>query len=1412
MAIRPKTVRRLIVLLVILALLVGGGAIAYQKNQAYKAAQIQKFGEAGMAAFGKKDYEAALENLKQYVGPHPEDRDKLFAYGVSRERVETSDGRYLTESRTVFNQLLQRNPQDLEVQHELIGIYLKTGQSNELIALADQILAAHPGDPAALEGRTIALIRTEKLGEAYATAQRYNAAAPDDLNGHLRTMSLNQRLNGPTEPLVARYQALLDAHPDDPRFELLMAFADGYANDPKAALDQLRKAASHNPTDPDVIRQIARNFDRLQRFDESQAFLESVAAREHADAPVVLTLVRRLWQDGRYQDVLERLAKYGAKQSETDPNLRAFRALALYGLNRGQEAQQVAASLEADADPVAAAWGRALLAEHDPKLSASARIDALRKSAAVDRGNGIYYEWVADAHYAQGEAELALRNWAAAAEAAPSWATPLVQSSQALLAEGRVAEADRAARAAETRARSAAVSLNALTVSYARLQRDPKNKALADGLLDRIESVQKQVPNEPNTLPIYADLLARTGGESRAKQVIENALKSGVSPDVRLRLAGISRQYKLGLASDLVAASAADTTPALALAQAKVAADAEKPAAVLARLKQLAASHGDTAAWRLAVAHWLEEARDPASTDAWVALGDAFPGDLAVQRAVLETAPTARADRPFIGRTIDRLKALTGEEGLQWRLERAKWLLAGGADGVQTHQQTVDAVNILIDLVRAAPDRTEGRIWYARALEQAGNPDTAIEHLQAAAARDPRDPRPAFELIRMLRAADRPDELRTYVNKLADDAVLAPTQRPAVAALLLDLGDVARATKVLDPAAANPDPKSAAADRADLAPDAKLLLADLFRRQGRDADASALYDQLLARPAPTAEALVNAADFYADQKRTDEAKKTLGRLSDPSIPPAQRVAALALYDERHGSVDDARAGYQKVTLLAPDNPLGWKSYIQFEQRQGNYPAAAKVAADATARLPGDADLAALKQEADALSRSQKNPEDLAALIDVFKRDPTKAPQVAVLEQLQRVRKSGGGDAELAAGLAPIAEKFPRFYPLQKELIRLCLTLGRPDDAASVAARTADALPLNLEAAALDVSASRAAKRWPAVRLAADNLKERFAAKDPTLARRADVAAAEAELELGKPRDALSRLKPYLAGDATGAATGDVQDDVAALAARADAADGREAEAKSLAESKLTDQPTPAAAAWRGVWLTIATQDLADATTAKKWLNRVASLTPQNAPAERQRLAAAWAGFGEKFGDEPALRRALDEFSKLDAKDPAVRFRVAQLELRLGNLDAAEANLRQVLAAKPVWAFAAQNDLATVLTRKGSPAEAAEARKLAADAVAANPAVATFYDTLARADAAAGDAQAAENHFNQALSLDPQSLDALVGLATLYQARGDGDRAVPLLAQIDGILRTASPPEPAIAKQIQSLRQRLSDAG
>ena len=1467
MPIRPKTVKRLVALFVIVGLLVGAGVWAYARNERLKAERIERYGVEGKQAFADEDYETALEKLSKYVARHPDDRDAVYAYAISRGRIPTPDGRYVGESRQALNTLLQRYPDDAEARHALLDIYLLTGQNAELLVLADQILAAKPADAPALRAKSVALIRQNKLDDALAASLKYNEAEPLDLPGHIQTQKLMTRLRRTGGEIVERYQALLDEHPGEAKFQLLLALAHGAAGDAPTALATLRTAAAtladgsdpDKAIDPDVVRQIAYNLDRLRLYDDSQQLLEKVVART-SDDRVLLTLVTRLWQDGRRQEIADRLKSLDPADAKVDPQLPAYRALALFEMGKPDEATPVVRALAGRNEPAAKAWAGALAARFDatlPPVSAEgkdlpalARIEQLKKSlgqvggaqpgrsAANATGAAVFAKWVGDAYNALGETPLAIRNWDQAAAAMPSWAEPVLLIAQAQLADNKLPDAYRAAAEAERRARTPAVQLNSLTVRYNLIVQNAGGvgaevrQAATLDLLDDVKRVQAAARFEPVTLPMYVDLLARTGDRDGAKRAVQDAVAANVSPDTRLRLAAVSRANDLGLAPELVAAgSGAKTTPALALADAKIRSDTERPEAILDGLKRLAKENGNTVGWQLAVARWLEETNDPAARAAWVDLGDQHPDDLAVQRTIVESAGSARADRRFTGRTIDRLKALTGDAGQQWKLERAKWLLDGGEDGAKSHEETLEAVNTLMDLVRAAPDQIEARVWYSRALEQAGSVPGAIDNLRAAADRDRRDPRAAFELIRLLQNQDKPDEVRQYANRLADVAVLTDRQRPDVAALLARLGELDRAVAVLDPAARpGADAASAQAGRDALSPDAKLLLADLYRRQGKGDQAGSLYDQLLARPAPGAEALLHAADYYAESGEGERAKQTLDRLGDDAIAPADRAAALARFEERHGSPDKAAEYYAQAVLLAPDRPAFWAAQVGFEQRRDDHAKAAEVAARAVARLPDEPSLKEVKAEADALLRSRENPEDLDALIDVLARDPGKSAQVDALRAIRKVRESGGTDADLADRLQSVAERYPRFYPLQKELVQLLTRVGRSGDAAAVATRTAEALPRNAEAAGLAVAAARAAGQWPAMRQAADRMKAQFgddadAALRADVGRRADVAYAEASVNLGAAQDALARLRPYLP---------DAPDDVAAVAARAYAASGREDDARALLEGKLTGGDK--APAWRALWTQVATDDLATADAAKRWLDEVDKATPAGtdgtAPLEQARLATAWATVGEKFGDEPALRRAAGALAALpNQSDPAVQYRSAQLALRLGDLSAAESGLTAVLKAiesdDAKWGDAAraavQNDLANVLLRKlpdPLAGRASDADRPAADRALAlatvatrlDPSTATFHDTRARAAAATGDDDAAEAAFLDALSRDPNSLDALAGLARHYRRLGDENGANRLIAQIDLLLRDDPVMSPELRAEIQGLRTPVSDAG
>ena len=76
-----------------------------------------------------------------------------------------------------------------------------------------------------------------------------------------------------------------------------------------------------------------------------------------------------------------------------------------------------------------------------------------------------------------------------------------------------------------------------------------------------------------------------------------------------------------------------------------------------------------------------------------------------------------------------------------------------------------------------------------------------------------------------------------------------------------------------------------------------------------------------------------------------------------------------------------------------------------------------------------------------------------------------------------------------------------------------------------------------------------------------------------------------------------------------------------------------------------------------------------------------------------------------------------------------------------------------------------NNLAYILLLRDGGADVQEAQKLIDRAIELSPGTASFYDTLARVQLRLGQRETAIATFEKALKLEPNNLDALIGLAT-----------------------------------------------
>src|SRR5436309_15552532 len=108
-----------------------------------------------------------------------------------------------------------------------------------------------------------------------------------------------------------------------------------------------------------------------------------------------------------------------------------------------------------------------------------------------------------------------------------------------------------------------------------------------------------------------------------------------------------------------------------------------------------------------------------------------------------------------------------------------------------------------------------------------------------------------IETARLLQAQSRFGDARGHLDKAATLPDLTPEQRNRIAGMLAQQGDFAAAIKTLE------------ASRQSLDESTRLLLADLYRRTHRVADAEKVYTQLLNSDSPGVATIESAAAFYA---------------------------------------------------------------------------------------------------------------------------------------------------------------------------------------------------------------------------------------------------------------------------------------------------------------------------------------------------------------------------------------------------------------------------------------------------------------------------------------------------------------------------------------------------------------------
>jgi Flp pilus assembly protein TadD len=1351
-ATRKRRVAILLGLFVLAAALV---ASLYAFRQWQKQSRAQQHRLAGIAAVEAGHYPQAVDHLERYLRVEPQDIEARYHFAQARLHVPEPHNQHLGAAADALRQVLAAQPNHPDARRDLMELYTLTGSSAESLKLADALLAQDADDFAALRCRAISLSRLSRFDEALAAAQRGIAANPLDVQLQLLAIQVRHEMGEDDQQLLDLTEQLRLEHPDDPRFELLQAYVYSLAEDQSNSVRWLQTAASRTPPDEQFTQTLLQLLDQADLFEQSLTLLNRLAHTD-PDSTLYIETVRRLFEAGEFQDVVQKLDSLTADPAQFQSELLGLKAVALRQLDQPEAASAIIATLaDRKGDVIASAWAAWLGASALP-MDPAQRLRAIRSAAETVSTEAYFAAELGDAWAAMDETELALAAWRNAAQWRPVWALPFIQIAAALLEQGSVTDALQFAEAGLLRQPTSIAA--AATYVQARSARitDPHSPELRAvvRLLDQIES---QVPGEPAILLLRVSLLIQTGQWQQAADLISSALdaQTPLSEPALLQLIHISETYALGLEDDCYQRlqQSHGLTPNAALAQAlDLAADGrETDGAALLQSALTDAPVTEQPSWRLALAQYLDSIGDPQAANLWATLAHDAPNDLQVQRLLIQS-PAVQSDRPLIDAALQRLQKAAGEKSFTWRLARARWLLRPDA----STREVEEATSLLRQMVTDAPTRLEARLLLAQGYQTLGRIPLAIRELQAAARQRPELTSIALDLAQLyqtLRSFQVADE---QLNLAVANPAATPADLRRAAAMLAQQGEDLRAIQVLE----HLQQRSVTTGLPD-----QLLLASLYRRTNQLEKTQEICQSLLANPTPAG--IMFVAAFYAASDRQPLADQALALLDNLNLAPALREQLLAAHDARLGRSDQALLHYRAAVDAAPNDAALWRGLIAYQLQLGSTDAALDAVSDALNRHQlTDPSLQVLHDHAD-LIKSAAAADILLPLVLSILTDPANHP--LALDALLQTRDPSLLAADRAAKLGSLALANRNFLDLQNVATRAYLLVGRPDDAAEIAVQAMNAFPTHIEPAWLAAEALAAADRWQEALLAATEWRRRSTGQSLD----ADMIIAEAKLRLGEVGSALREITPYLQ---QALADPQTYPQVITRYVRGLIANGEVPAAAHILSPLL-----PQSAEWRSLWIRLAALAIADVQLSSDWLNQVTELIPAEALNEQLTLAQSWWTLADRAADPAAYRLTAREIADRVIAQPdapaSAFFLHGLMAEAAGDLTTAEADYRAVLGLNPQHLLA-KNNLVMLLVDTQS--DMTEAITLAQQIVQAAPHNANYRDTLAFAQAKAQQYDDAIATMRAAIQLDPGNPKWLRRLADVLQSAGQNDEAAKVL--------------------------------
>lgn len=1374
----------------VLVIIVGGGGL-YTLRKAQQTALAERWLAEGLAAHQDDDHETAVRLLSRSLHAADNDPAVLIAYAESLGEVPDPNGRNIGLAIRIAR-LAADEESGVGPAHEmLLDYYRRTARVTELEALSAEVLERDPDHTRAAALRAQALLRLSRDAEAYALAEALAEREPTDASAQALYFTIASEVEAANEAVTARARAIA-GDPDAPASVRTIAaralLALGLVDEATSVVDRMLKSDAELSVD--ALRPAIRLADALVRYEpELEESTRSALDRGFAgpDASRVRALAtERAWKRGDARRLSE-LA--GLASSSLDESQVSELGVLLLSVRFGelptsleladleQEIGRAAAVTGEDGEPTAnaleaSAWlslADAVEQMRSGRLAgATERLEEIAESDGTLGEAATFYLAVLLAEV--GEFESGAARFALLVNH-PSWRQARFSLASLLHNSGRYADAA-AVLASEPTIQRWPDGVRLLVEAAIARAYEPSAGRASDELADQLTNDYLRVFGDSDEgVALRGRALLATRDLAGAREAAETlASRDTAVGDAVFRFASELRDSFPELADRLEGRLASTGRGELRLGLDQAARlfnegrDAEATA-LLDLLEPQLRSNQARARFAVTRAQLLER-RDPdAGRAAFLAASERYPNDAFVHRSAL-SSEAVWLDPTAAGDVIDRLRTLTGPEGLNWRVFDARRRLI-----TDTSQATASELLLqLTDIVRRDRGHALAFVLAAEATVRLGDRDGAIEYLTRAINVDPAVHGAYPRLVLLLQNSNRPSEAERVLREFVDVEVSDLALRRERGRLLQRQGMTALAIaewqSVVDASGRGEDliplavvlAESGDLERAELAIDAAL-------RQ-------------LERP--TAVERITAASLLALLSRDDDGLALL-----VGLPAAgewgRREQVIGRYLLSVGRTDDARTYLERAVAANPGDPHAVIGLVGI-QIASNDVQAARATTDAALTAAPD------RPEFVGISRALAMPGGPASgLLIAASRTHAAIPvgEDAGIDAMGEIIASYlRGDTELAAfreRLGASLRQHAGGYPLW-QLLRDAHLVAGDVVAASLAMReAARVLPGDARAAE---SAARLALQAGSAG-AAVALAERWIELDPRSFVDAKLLLAESELRSGSPARALRTLNQLRGSDSLRdsdigrlerlmfsalVTSGDVSAANETVVERGDSLDD-DWGTIIAAHARLAAVREPA--------------------IARDWLMRADEGAMY--PATQDDVTLGWFGLAEVTGEQADVERVLARTVNAGERPRAAALFAArgQSSRRLGDLAEAERAFRRAVDLGESATDLLNNLAYVIVLREGNGRDAMTFAQRAIDrgrvTGIGGERIREYYDTLRLAALLARDDAAAERAFREGLTIDPSAAHLKLGLAESLVRLSRATEAREVLATIEPML-------------------------